>query len=98
MPPDQHGHSIADNRTTFFGVIAEPRSYRNIIYLLLGLPLGTFYFTVLVTGISLGIGLLVVALIGIPIMMGLWYITRAFMRFERMLAMGLLDAVIAPMA
>ena len=97
MPVDQPDDSSAD-RTTFFGVITEPKSYRSILYLLLGLPLGTFYFTVLITGVSLGFGLLVVALIGIPIMMGLWYIVRGFMSFERKLAIGLLDTGIAPLA
>ncbi len=79
-------------------MIKEPRSYRTIIFLLLGLPLGTLYFTVLVTGISVGLGLLVVALVGIPILVGLWYVVRGFMRFERSLAMNLLDVDIAPIA
>ena len=36
----------------FFGVIAEPQSYINILYLLLAFPLGIAYFVFLVTGIS----------------------------------------------
>ena len=39
----------SQEKTGFFGVIARPRSYLNLLYLLLGLPLGTLYFTVLVT-------------------------------------------------
>lgn len=50
----------------FFGVVAEPRSYLNIVYLLLAFPLGTFYFVFLVTGLSLGFGL-IITLVGIPI-------------------------------
>ncbi len=97
MTPDQRRRSTTDDRTGFFGVIKEPRSYRTILFLLLGLPLGTIYFTVLVTGVSLGISLLVVALLGIPILIGLWYVVRGFMRFERTLAMNLLDVDIAPL-
>ena len=59
--------------------------------MLLGLPLGTIYFTVIVTGVSLALGLMVLALIGIPITIALWYVNRAFMRMERGLAVGLLD-------
>ena len=74
----------------FFGVIAEPRSYGNILYLLLGLPLGTLYFTVIVTGVSLAIGLTPLMLLGIPLTIGLWYVNRAFMQIERGVAIGLL--------
>jgi hypothetical protein len=73
-----------------FGVIARPASYANILYLLLGLPLGTLYFSVIVTGVSLGIGLMPLALLGIPTTIGLWYVDRAFMHIERGLAVGLL--------
>lgn len=79
-------------------MIAHPQSYRDIVYLLLGLPLGTLYFTVLVTGISLGLGLMVLALIGIPILIGLWYVIHAFAQFERGLAIGLLRVDIAPLS
>ncbi len=83
-------------RGGFFGVITRPRSYLNILYLLLGLPLGTLYFTVLVTGFSLGIGLMVVALVGIPILIALWYVTHAFMHLERSVTSGLLDVHVPP--
>ena len=96
MTPDQRRHST--NGAGFFGVIKEPRSYRTIIFLLLGLPLGTFYFTVLVTGVSVGVSMLIVALLGIPILIGLWYVVRGFMHFERTLAMNLLEVDIAPIA
>ncbi|HEY5849339.1 MAG TPA: sensor domain-containing protein [Lysobacter sp.] len=49
----------------FFGVIAEPRTYGALFYMLLSLATGIFYFTWVVTGISMsaGLGLLI---IGIP--------------------------------
>ncbi len=81
--------------TGFFGVAADPQSYSNVVYLLLGLPLGTFYFTILVTGFSLGVGLMVLALVGIPILIGLWYLVRGLMGFERHLAINLLRVDIA---
>lgn len=87
----QHRDETPESPATgFFGVIAQSASYRNILYLLLGLPLGTLYFTVIVTGVSLAISLMVLALIGIPITIGLWYVNRAFLRIERGLATGLL--------
>lgn len=75
----------------FFGVVAEPNSYRNLGYLLVGLPLGTIWFSVLVSGISVGVSMLVVALLGIPMLLGLWYVTRAFANVERRVANVLLD-------
>ncbi|MBF6023782.1 sensor domain-containing protein [Lysobacter niastensis] len=49
----------------FFGVIAEPRTYASLFYMLLALATGIFYFTWVVTGISLSLGLAVL-IIGIP--------------------------------
>jgi hypothetical protein len=85
-------------QASFFGVIANPQSYRNLLYLLLGLPLGTLYFTALVTGFSVGLSMLVLALVGIPLLIGLWYLIRGFMALEHGLASGLLHVDIAPLA
>ncbi|HTH06635.1 MAG TPA: sensor domain-containing protein, partial [Ilumatobacteraceae bacterium] len=84
----------------FLDVVARPRSYRNIAYLLLGLPLGTLWFSVLVTVASVSVSMLVVALLGIPMLIGMWYAVRAFANVERAVASTLLDAHIeqAPMA
>ncbi len=78
------------------GVVARPQTYRNIAYLLLGLPLGTLWFSLLVTGVSVGISMLVVALLGIPILLGVWYSTRAFANVERLAANRLLGLRLAP--
>lgn len=75
----------------FFGVLARPQSYRNIAYLLLGLPLGTLWFSVLVTVASVSVSLLVLALIGIPMLIGMWYAVRACANVERGVANVLLD-------
>ena len=67
-------------------VVARPQSYRNIAYLLLGLPLGTAWFAVLVTAVSTSVSLLVVALLGIPLLLATWYAVRAFADIERFVA------------
>jgi hypothetical protein len=78
------------------GVAARPQSYRNIGYLLLGLPLGTIWFTVVVTGAAVGISMLIVALLGIPILWAMWYACRAFGNVERTTASALLDLHLTP--
>ena len=81
-------------RIPFIGVIADPQSYLNVVFLLLGLPLGVAYFVFLVTGISVGFGLTVVW-VGVPILalvlLGSW----AMCRFERGLVNVLLKQDIA---
>ena len=74
----------------FFGVVADPQSYRNIAYLLLAFPLGTLYFVFLVTGLSLGFGL-IITLIGIPILLLVLSGSWALCRFERQVAITLLN-------
>lgn len=80
----------------FLHVVAEPQTYRNVVYLLLGLPLGTIWFSVLTAGLAVGAGLLVVALTGVPILLGLWYVTRAFANTERVTANALLATELEP--
>ena len=49
----------------FFGVVAEPRTYGALFYMLLALATGIFYFTWVVTGVSLSLGLAVL-IVGVP--------------------------------
>jgi uncharacterized membrane protein len=49
----------------FFGVYTDPRCYLSLLYMLLALFTGMFYFTFAITGASLSIGLAVL-IIGIP--------------------------------
>ena len=74
-----------------FGVVAQPQSYRNIGYLLLGLPLGTIWFAALISGLSVAASMVVVALLGIPLLWGMGYVTRWFANIERRTANALLD-------
>jgi hypothetical protein len=62
------GAPVAPERSLaarFFGVAADPVAYTSLLYLLLSLATGIFYFTWAVTGLSLtaGLGILI---IGIP--------------------------------
>ena len=81
----------------FVGVVADPQSYINILYLFLSFPLGIAYFVFLVTGISVGFGLLVIW-VGVPILAlvlaGSWVLSQ----LERVLAVGLLNEDIPPVA
>jgi len=50
----------------FFGVVVDPHTYGALLYMLLSLATGTFFFTWVVTGLSLSVGLLIL-IIGIPV-------------------------------
>jgi len=73
----------------FFGVVIDPRSYLNMIYLLLALPLGIAYFTFLVTGLSLGFGM-IITLAGIPILLLVFEGSSVLRKFERWVAQEVL--------
>jgi hypothetical protein len=70
--------------------------WRAVTHHLLGLPLGTAYFTWFVTSISLGLGL-AITLIGIPVLTVALASVRPLLAVERGLANALLDAKIAPL-
>ncbi|MEQ1511281.1 MAG: sensor domain-containing protein [Lysobacteraceae bacterium] len=76
-PPRQHRSLLGK----FFGVIAEPRTYAALFYMLLSLATGIFYFTWVVTGISLSAGLAVL-IIGIPFAILFLGSTRMFSLLE----------------
>jgi hypothetical protein len=84
----------------FIAVVARADAYMAIVYLLLGLPLGTIWFSVLVTGAAVGFSMLIVALLGIPILLAMWYVVRVSANVERGVSNALLDTAIpfAPVA
>lgn len=49
----------------FFGVLADPRAYTSLLYLLLSIATGNLYFIWAVTGMSLSLGLAIL-IVGIP--------------------------------
>ena len=79
----------------FFGVAGDPQSYLNMVYLLLGLPLGVAYFMILVTGISVGFGMVVIW-VGVPILVLVLLVSWAMCQFDRVLTISLLKEDIPP--
>ena len=83
--------AAASRTRRFFGVAQRPGTYRRIAYLLLGLPLGVAWFTVIVTAVSMSVSLLVVALVGIPLLWATWHGVRVMANVERGAANALVD-------
>lgn len=81
--------SIAD----IVGVVAEPQTYKNILYLVLAFPLGMAYYVVLMVGFTLGIGLSILV-VGLGILLGTVIGVRYIASFERQLANALLGTAI----
>ena len=84
-------------KVSLLGVVVDPQSYLNIVYLLLGLPLGIAYFVIVVTGVSVGFALLVIW-VGIPILVLVLLVSWALCQFERLLVNMLLKVDIPPMS
>lgn len=70
---------------------SDRRTYRLLLYLILGLPLGVLDFVLLVTGFSLGLGLLI-TLLGVPILVGTLLVAHGLATIERRIAWSLADA------
>lgn len=88
------GTSIGDSLTEIVGVVTQPQTYRNLLYLLLAFPLGIIYYVILMVGFTLGIGLSVLA-VGLAILVGVVVGVRFIASFERRLANALLGTAIA---
>jgi hypothetical protein len=72
-----------------FGVVVDPGVYKALLYMLLSLATGIFYFTVVVTGVATAGGMLVL-IIGIPLFLLVLGIVRGMSLFESRLVEGLL--------
>ena len=64
-----------------FGVFADGRAYGALLYMLLSLVTGIFYFTWVVTGVSLSVGLAVL-IIGIPFVIAFFASVRGLSLLE----------------
>jgi len=73
------------------GVVAS--TWFAFIHLLLNLPLGIIYFTLLISGVSLGVGLLI-TLIGIPVLIGTGWMVRTMGNVERARLNGFLGTAL----
>ena len=82
-------------RAGFLGVITDGQTIRNIIYLLLSMPLGIIYFTFTITGMATGIGTLIVW-VGALILLGTFLGIKALTAIERKLVTMLLRTTIPP--
>ena len=78
-------------------MVAREETYLNLIYLLLAFPLGTVFFTFLVTGLSVGIGTVIVW-VGIPILLAVLAASWGLAIFERTLAISMLREDVPPMS
>jgi hypothetical protein len=76
-------------RYGFFNVVRDPKAYGALMYMLLSLVTGIFYFVVVVTGISLSIGLFIL-IIGIPFALLFIGMVRVLAHIEGRVVEGLL--------
>ncbi|NHN42545.1 histidine kinase [Halorubellus sp. JP-L1] len=74
--------------------VADPQTYRNVLYLFLAFPLGLGYYFLLVFGLVLGVALAVVV-VGLLVLLGVVVGSRFLASFERSLANRLLGTEIA---
>lgn len=81
--------------SAYFGVLARPRSYATLLYLLIGFPLGLVWFVLYVTGVSLGIGLFILGFGAVILLLAL-LAARPLGGLERQLAVHLLGAEVPP--
>lgn len=73
----------------FFNVISDPRTYGALLFMLLALPTGIFYFVWTITGISLTLGFAVL-IIGIPFALLFIASVRVLSHVEGRIVEGLL--------
>jgi uncharacterized membrane protein len=84
------GPGIAKPRgNRFFGVIGDIRTYGSLLYMLLSLATGIFYFTWAATGLSLSAGLIVL-IIGLPFVAAFLMSARGIALIEGRIIEGVL--------
>jgi hypothetical protein len=74
----------------FFNVVRDPKAYGALMYILLSLVTGVFYFTVVVTGLALSLGLFIL-IIGIPFALLFIGVCRVLGHVEGRIIEGLLS-------
>lgn len=87
--------NISSALKNVFGVVVWPRTYGNMLYLLLAFPLGLIYFVLLTTGISLGIGLYLIV-VGLPLLVLMLMFWRQLVKLEQLQAKWLLRQEVRP--
>ena len=79
-----------------FAPLARARTWSETLHLLLDLPLGIAWFTIVVVGLSVGVGLVVLALIGLVILVATVFTGRLIGIVERARAKVLLGIEVPP--
>lgn len=92
-----HSGSLGGFLGGFLGVLARPRTYANLLYLVLSLPLALVYAVMLGLGAALGAVLSIVG-VGLLLLLGCLVAAWGFAVFERELAIVLLGVTIPPMS
>src|SRR5262245_43807306 len=77
---------------TLFGPLFRARTWKETLHLLIDLPLGIAWFTVIVTGVALGAGLLPLMFLGLVVLFATLQFVRVVSAVERARAKALLDA------
>ncbi|MFM9862411.1 MAG: sensor domain-containing protein [Micropepsaceae bacterium] len=75
FPSRAEAEAPASSGPGLFGVLVDPQAYGALIYMLLSLATGIFYFTWVVTGLSLSLGLAIL-IIGVPFALLFMYSVR----------------------
>ena len=78
-----------------FRPLIQARTWKQTLHLILDLPLGIAWFTVMVTGFSLGLGLIPLMFLGVAVAFATLQFVRVVSAIERARAGALLDAEIA---
>ena len=78
-----------------FGPVVEARTYRNLLFSLISLPLGILYFVTLIAGLSISVGLAVI-FVGFVTLAVTLSIARLFGRLEREIAKAMLGMTFEP--
>ncbi|HTT98510.1 MAG TPA: sensor domain-containing protein, partial [Rhizomicrobium sp.] len=87
--PFPKSDAAPERRYGFFNVISDPRTYGALLYMLLSLITGIFYFTWTVTGLSLTVGFAIL-IIGIPFALLFMGSVRVLSHVEGRIVEGLL--------
>jgi len=88
-PFPKSDETLPARRYGFFNVVRDPRAYGALMYMLLSLVTGVFYFTVVVTGVALSFGLAIL-IIGVPFALLFIGICRVLGHVEGRIIEGLL--------
>jgi len=90
LGPELRGAELCRPWPSFFGVVQDSRAYTALLYLLMAMPTGIFYFVWCATGLSLSLGLLILV-IGLPLLALFLGSVRALGLGEGRLVEALLD-------